>query len=137
MAGDQRTDETSKKKRQSRRMDHQPLATHRSKVTTEHNCTSGSRDRYPERELPRSACVGCPYHSNSEWKYLKENDPRSFSLRQCSSTAPFREMPHLRELSKGTAYLHHTRQPLDEVDFTNTKDYAEAMQEECEGLCGI
>ena len=28
-------------------------------------------------------------------------------------------------------------QPLDEVDFSNTKDYAEAMQEECEGLCGI
>ena len=48
-----------------------------------------------------------------------------------------REMPHLRELSKGTAYLHHTRQPLDEVDFTNTKDYSEAMLEECEGLCGI
>ncbi len=48
-----------------------------------------------------------------------------------------REMPHLRELSKGTAYLHRTMQPLDEVDFTNAKDYAEAMQEECAGPCGI
>ena len=94
------------------------------------------RDRYPERELPRSACIGCPYHSNSEWKYLKENDPRSFAEAVFVDRA-LREMPHLRELSKGTAYLHHTRQPLDEVNFTNTKDYAEAMQEECEGLCGI
>ncbi len=94
------------------------------------------RDRYPERELPRSACIGCPYHSNSEWKHLKENDPRSFAEAVFVDRA-LREMPHLRELSKGTAYLHRTRQPLAEIDFTNTKDYSEAMQEECEGLCGI
>ncbi len=94
------------------------------------------KERYPERELPRSACIGCPYHSNSEWKDLKENDPRSFAEAVFVDRA-LREMPHLRELSKGTAYLHRTMQPLDEVDFTNAKDYAEAMQEECEGLCGI
>ena len=94
------------------------------------------KERYPERELPRSACIGCPYHSNSEWKHLKEHDPKSFAEAVFVDRA-LREMPHLRELSKGTAYLHRTRQPLDEVDFANAKDYAEAMQEECEGLCGI
>ena len=94
------------------------------------------KDRYPERELPRSACIGCPYHSNIEWKHLKEHDPKSFAEAVFVDRA-LREMPHLRELSKGTAYLHRARQPLDEIDFTNTKDYSEAMQEECEGLCGI
>ena len=93
-------------------------------------------ERYPERELPRSACIGCPYHSNSEWKHLKEHDPKSFAEAVFVDRA-LREMPQLRELSKGTAYLHRSRQPLDEVDFSSTKDYAEAMQEECEGLCGI
>ncbi len=93
-------------------------------------------ERYPERDLPRSACIGCPYHSDSEWKYLKEYDPKSFSEAVFVDRA-LREMPQLRELSKGTAYLHRRRQPLDEVDFSNTKDYTEAMQEECEGLCGI
>ena len=63
------------------------------------------KERYPERELPRSACIGCPYHSNSEWKDLKENDPRSFAEAVFVDRA-LREMPHLRELSKGTAYLH-------------------------------
>ena len=67
---------------------------------------------------------------------MKENDPRSFAEAVFVDRA-LREMPHLRELSKGTAYLHRTMQPLDEVDFTNTKDYAGSMQEECEGLCGI
>ena len=92
--------------------------------------------RYPDRELPRSACVGCPYRSNSEWKHLKDRDPKSFSDAVFVDKA-LREMPHLQELSKGVAYLHRSRQPLDEVDFSNTKDYTEAMQEECEGLCGI
>ena len=92
--------------------------------------------RYPERELPRSACIGCPYHSNGEWKHLKERDPKSFAEAVFVDKA-LREMPQLRELSKGTAYLHRSRQPLDEVDFSGTKDYTEAMQEECEGLCGI
>lgn len=94
------------------------------------------RQRYPERELPRSACVGCPYRSNSEWKHLIDHDPKSFADAVFVDKA-LREMPHLRELSKGAAYLHRSRQPLDEVDFSNTKDYAESMQEECEGLCGI
>ena len=94
------------------------------------------KERYPDRPLPRSACIGCPYHSNSEWKDLKENDPRSFAEAVFVDRA-LREMPHLRALSKGTAYLHRNRRPLDEIDFTETRDYIESMQEECEGLCGI
>ena len=52
------------------------------------------KERYPERELPRSACIGCPYHSNSEWKHFKENDPKSFAEAVFVDRA-LREMPHL------------------------------------------
>ena len=52
-------------------------------------------ERYPDRELPRSACIGCPYHSDSEWKYLQENDPISFSEAVFVDRA-LREMPQLR-----------------------------------------
>lgn len=92
--------------------------------------------RYPERELPRSACIGCPYHSDSEWKHLKENDRAAFDDAVFVDRA-LRELPQLRALSKGTAYLHRSRQPLGEIDFSKAKDYKAAMQEECEGLCGI
>ena len=94
------------------------------------------KERYPERELPRSACIGCPYHSNSEWKHLKTSDPKSFADAVFVDRA-LRELPNLRALSKGAAYLHRSRQPLEDIDFSNTKDYFEAMQEECAGLCGI
>ena len=94
------------------------------------------RDRYPDRNLPRSACVGCPYHSNSEWKHLQKNDPASFREAVIVDRA-LRQEPHLRKLSKGQAFLHRSRIPLEEVDFSSVQDYAEAMLEECEGLCGI
>ena len=38
---------------------------------------------------------------------------------------------------KGKAYLHKSRTPLAEVDFSDTTDYDTLMAEECEGLCGI
>ena len=94
------------------------------------------RDRYPDRNLPRSACIGCPYHSNSEWKHLKEHDPASFDEAVNVDWA-LRQQPHLQKLSKGQAFLHRSRIPLEKVDFSDVQDYAEAMLEECEGLCGI
>lgn len=94
------------------------------------------KERYPERELPRSACLGCPYHSDSEWKHLKEHDPKGFAEAVFVDQA-LRNLPQLKRLSKGEAYLHRSRQPLAEVDFSNTKGYSEAMQDECEGLCGV
>ena len=29
-------------------------------------------------EVPRSACVFCPYRSNEEWRWLRDNDPAGF-----------------------------------------------------------
>ena len=93
-------------------------------------------DRYPERTLPRSACVGCPYRSNSEWKQLKERHPAAFA-EAAAIDRDLRELPVLRKLSPGAAFLHRSRQPLDEVDLSRAPDADAAMQQECEGLCGI
>ncbi len=43
-----------------------------------HDCLLWMQDHdYPEP--PRSACVYCPYHSNTEWRRLKEREPESFA----------------------------------------------------------
>ena len=93
-------------------------------------------DRYPYRVLPRSACVGCPYRSDVEWKSLKENDPDSFDDAVMVDWA-LRNSPASRDAIRGRAYLHRTRQPLSKVDFSDTDDYESLMQEECEGMCGL
>ena len=35
-------------------------------------------NNYPGRKLPKSACIGCPYHSNAIWGQMKHEDPDSF-----------------------------------------------------------
>lgn len=93
-------------------------------------------DRYPKRHLPRSACVGCPYHSDMEWKWMKEHNPESFQDAVLIDNA-LRTVPAIKGTIKGTAFLHHKRVPLDTIDFQDTEDYDSFMANECEGLCGV
>ena len=93
-------------------------------------------ENYPDRYLPRSSCVGCPYRSDSEWKQLKESSPKSFQDAVFVDWA-LRNVPNTRDAIKGEAYLHRSRVPLSEVDFSEVTSYDDQMMEECEGLCGI
>ncbi len=93
-------------------------------------------ENYPERYLPTSSCIGCPYHSDSMWKHLKHNDPKSF-YEAVFVDRSLREIPVIKGAIKGEAYLHSSRVPLSEVDFDHVTSYDDKMLEECEGLCGI
>lgn len=95
-------------------------------------------ENYPGRYLPRSSCIGCPFRSDAEWKWLKANDPDAFDEAVFVDKA-LREVPVVRNAitRKGAAYLHRSRIPLADVDFDDTADYDAFMAEECEGLCGI
>ena len=93
-------------------------------------------EHYPGRYLPTSSCIGCPYHSNSVWKHLKEKDPKSFQDAVFIDQA-LRNVPATKGAVKGEAYLHSSRVPLVDVDFNNVTSYDDLMLEECEGLCGI
>ena len=93
-------------------------------------------EHYPGRHLPSSSCIGCPYHSNSMWKHLKENDPKSFQEAVFIDQA-LRNVPVTKGAIKGEAYLHRSRTPLLDVNFDDVPSYESLMMEECEGLCGI
>ena len=94
------------------------------------------QENYPDRYLPRSACIGCPYHSNEEWKWLKANDPRSFEEAVFVDRA-LRDIPVVRDaITKmgAQAYLHKSRRPLSEVDFAEVADYDDFMAEVYEAV---
>ena len=91
---------------------------------------------YPGRDLPSSSCIGCPYHNDSMWKHLKDKDPKSFRDAVFVDQA-LRDVPAIRKVINGEAYLHRSRVPLGDVDFGEVNDYHDLMVEECEGLCGI
>ena len=94
------------------------------------------RNNYPERLLPRSACIGCPYKSDNEWKQMKDSDPESFADAVFIDKA-LRETTATRDAIKGTAFLHKSRQPLASVDLDETESYVNLLLDECEGLCSI
>ena len=93
-------------------------------------------ENYPGRYLPASSCIGCPYHSDSMWKQLKENDVKSFED-AVFIDRELRQTPMTRGAIKGEAFLHRSRKPLAEVDFSTVTNYDDLMVQECEGLCGI
>ena len=95
------------------------------------------QERYPDRTLPKSACIGCPYHSDAVWKDLKENAPGSF-MEAVQVDIELRSNPNITALTPDAeAYLHRSRKPLALVDFEGVKGYQDLMEDECEGLCGI
>ena len=96
------------------------------------------KEHYPDQYLPRSSCIGCPYHTDSEWKWLRDNDPASFQHAIKVDNA-LRNNPTVKAgiSKKGDAYLHRLRRPLADIDLSDTQDYDSVMLDECEGVCGI
>lgn len=61
-------------------------------------------------ETPRSACIGCPYHSNAEWQRLRDHSPHEWREAIAIDEA-IRHVPGATGI-QGKAYLHRDRVPL-------------------------
>jgi len=93
---------------------------------------------YPEP--PRSACYYCPFHSDEEWRNLRNNDPKHFQ-KAIEFDIQLRNQ-HLNYNKKLNmeVYLHSSCKPLSEIDFDSEEDKGQLgfdFQSECEGMCGI
>lgn len=87
---------------------------------------------YPEP--PRSSCVFCPYHSNSEWRRLRDTEPAEFA-RAIQFEKDYQETYRIVGL-RGVPYLHASRRPLGEVDL-GAPSSEKQFGNECEGVCGV
>jgi len=89
---------------------------------------------------PRSACYFCPFHTNSEWRRMRDHDPEHFQ-RAVNYDHKLRQA--FIDNDKHTTmemYLHNSCKPLDEIDFDNDEDKGQQVwdfQAECEGMCGV
>jgi len=99
---------------------------------------------YPEP--PRSACSYCPFHSDKEWRRLKNDEPEAFAEAvrvEKEIQAVHRNNPKMPGHINGIPYLHRSQMPLDEVDFSTDEQRGQSimafgnMAEECEGMCGL
>ena len=95
-------------------------------------CRSWFAEHYPGRSLPRSACLGCPFHSDEEWASMRDNSPAEFAD-ACEFDSAIRQHGGLR----GKTFLHRSCIPLAEVDFSTPDPRQLSFATECLGMCGI
>jgi len=89
---------------------------------------------------PRSACVYCPFHSDSEWRRLRDDEPEEFQRAIRFDHDLRKAFKEHDDTTIMTAYLHRSCKPLGEVDFDSDEDKGQQVwdfQAECEGMCGI
>ena len=90
------------------------------------------KNNYPKP--PRSACTFCPFHSNQEWKNVKQNKEEWEEV--VAMDKAVRKASKLRDFNE--LYLHNDRVPLDEADLEPNKDQQDLFDDICdEGMCGV
>lgn len=87
---------------------------------------------------PRSACYYCPYHSDAEWKRLKDQEPGAFS-NAVVFEKKMHALNHLRGQGLGLPFLHHSGKALETIDFSTEEERGQLnmFNNECSGMCGV
>ena len=84
---------------------------------------------------PRSACVYCPHHSNSEWRRIRDEEPEAWA-KAVEFDAKIRTGIHK---VKAKCFVHRSCVPLPDVDLSDDSDRGQGLLwgNECEGMCGV
>lgn len=80
---------------------------------------------------PRSACIGCPFHSDHEWLDMRDNRREEWE-----DAVDFDKQIRTAGGMRGKTYLHSSCKPLGEVEFKADKQN-DMFGNECEGMCGV
>jgi len=94
------------------------------------------RNNFPKP--PRSACRYCPYHSDAEWRRLRDEEPEDFKA-ACIFEAQLQFVKSKTDNQNGIPFLHASLKPLDQVDFSTEEERGQLnmFNNECEGMCGV
>ena len=84
---------------------------------------------------PKSACVGCPFHSDMRWREIRDRDPEAWGEAVAVDRAIRTGLRGIR----GEVYLHRSAVPLDQADLSTPADRGQLdlWGNECEGMCGV
>lgn len=87
---------------------------------------------------PRSACIYCPYHSDAEWRRLRDESPTEFQ-QAVQFERDLQAVKRKTDNMGGVPYLHASLQPLDTVDLSTDTERGQTTlwNNECAGMCGV
>jgi hypothetical protein len=89
------------------------------------------RHGYPQP--PKSACIGCPFHSDDHWRRMRDRDPGAWADAVSVDRAVRTGFRGIR----GEVYLHRSAVPLDKVELAADRGQLDLWPNECEGMCGV
>lgn len=80
---------------------------------------------------PKSSCIGCPFHSDAQWRALT---PSEFADAVEVDRA-IRNQPKFR----AQQFMHRSCKPLNQVDLSTAEERGQInlFNNECEGMCGV
>lgn len=94
------------------------------------DCIKWFNKYYPGRELVKSSCIACPYHSNDEYRNLR---PSEFA-----DACDFDDAIRIARGMNNQQFVHSDRIPLREVDLSTAADHGQlSFMDECDGMCGV
>jgi len=106
---------------------------------TRHDCLRWMEARgFPTP--PRSACTYCPFHSDHEWKRLKNDEPSAFAdaVQFEKDLQHLHQVTHAKGKIRGKIFLHNSLVSLGEIDFSEDTTQGNLnFHNECEGMCGV
>src|SRR5207237_6999010 len=87
--------------------------------------------RHGYRVPPKSACLGCPYHSNATWREMKRDRPREWAETVAFDRVIRKGLPGV----KGEAFVHRSMLPLDMADLRTNAERGQltfpGFEDEC------
>lgn len=81
---------------------------------------------------PKSSCIGCPFHSDTQWRDLT---PEEFA----DAVEVDRAIRTPTNGIKGQQFVHRSLTPLESVDLRTAEEAGQTdmFGNECEGMCGV
>ena len=93
------------------------------------------RQGFPEPR--KSSCIGCPYHSDNEWRAIRDDAEAWADAIEIDER--LRSKPQGAFRLKGELFLHRSCKPLKDVDLSTAEERGQLnlFLNECEGMCGV
>jgi len=104
---------------------------------TRADCVTYLKEQKIPHEVPRSACVFCPFKSNLEWRLLRDNDRAGWARAVEVDEALRRPGTVANRNLEQAMYLHRSCLPLAAVDLGQKDACGGVAHSECEGMCGL
>lgn len=83
-------------------------------------------------QVPKSSCIGCPFHDDNFWNRLKIENKDEFE-----DAALFDEAVRNNQRLRDPVFIHRSGRPIRSVVFSSDVGQGDLFNAECGGMCGV